>query len=80
MFVKKSRGVLTFFARNVRLCVKNRDFDKNCATFLIFVIPLSENYAKFSVLSKFVFMFDMLAGRLEIFPMLILFAPTTWRK
>ena len=39
-----------------------------------------ENYAKFSVLSKFVFMFDMLAGRLEIFPMLILFAPTTWRK
>ena len=39
-----------------------------------------ENYAKFSVLSKIVFMFDMLAGRLEIFPMLILFAPTTWRK
>ena len=39
-----------------------------------------ENFSNFSVLSKIVFMFDMLAGRLEIFPMLILFAPTTWRK
>lgn len=38
------------------------------------------NFAEFSVLSKIVFIFDMLAGRLEIFPMLILFAPTTWRK
>jgi len=25
-------------------------------------------------------MFDMLAGRLEIIPLLILFHPTTWRK
>ncbi len=33
----------------------------------------------FSVLSKLVMMFDMLAGRLEIFPMLILFSPNTWR-
>lgn len=39
-----------------------------------------ENFSNFSVLSKIVFIFDMLAGRLEIFPMLILFAPTTWRK
>lgn len=39
-----------------------------------------ENFAKFSVLTKFVFIFDMLAGRLEIFPMLVLFAPSTWRK
>lgn len=38
------------------------------------------NFAAFSVLSKFVYIFDMLAGRLEIFPMLLLFAPSTWRK
>ncbi len=38
------------------------------------------NFGDFSVLSKFVFMFDMLAGRLEIFPMLVLFSPSTWRK
>ncbi|MBP3543542.1 MAG: TrkH family potassium uptake protein [Lachnospiraceae bacterium] len=38
------------------------------------------NFSSFSALSKFVFMFDMLAGRLEIFPMLILFMPDTWKK
>ncbi|MCR5092389.1 MAG: TrkH family potassium uptake protein [Lachnospiraceae bacterium] len=38
------------------------------------------NYAQFSVLSKLVFIFNMLAGRLEILPMLILFRPSTWRK
>lgn len=39
-----------------------------------------ENFALFSVFSKFTLMFDMLAGRLEIFPMLVLFAPSTWRN
>lgn len=38
------------------------------------------SFAFFSVPSKIVFIFDMLAGRLEVFPMLILFAPSTWRK
>ncbi len=38
------------------------------------------NYATFNVFSKCVMMFDMLAGRLEIFPMLILFAPSIWKK
>ncbi len=38
------------------------------------------NFAFYSAVSKMVFIFDMLAGRLEIFPMLLLFAPSTWRK
>lgn len=38
------------------------------------------NFSMFSPLSKFVLMFDMLAGRLEIFPMLLLFTPSTWRR
>lgn len=38
------------------------------------------NFSSFSVLSKLVLMFDMLAGRLEIFPMLLLFTPATWKK
>ncbi len=38
------------------------------------------NFADFSVLSKFVMMFDMLAGRLEIMPMLVLFHPKAWRR
>ena len=38
------------------------------------------SFADFSWWSKLVFIFDMLAGRLEIFPMLLLCAPATWRK
>ncbi len=40
----------------------------------------ASNFAFFSPLSKIVLIFDMLAGRLELFPMLILFAPSTWKK
>ena len=38
------------------------------------------NFSFFTPLSKLVLMFDMLAGRLELFPMLLLFTPATWRK
>lgn len=37
------------------------------------------NFAGYSVFSKLVLIADMLAGRLEIFPILILFSRTTWR-
>ena len=38
------------------------------------------NFGILSVPSKLVLIFDMLAGRLEIFPLLLLFVPDTWRK
>ncbi len=38
------------------------------------------NYAAFSPLSKIVMSLCMLTGRLEIFPMLLLFSPYTWKK
>lgn len=38
------------------------------------------NFAAFSDLSKIVLSFCMLAGRLEIYPMLIMFSPSLWRK
>lgn len=38
------------------------------------------NFSAFSIFSKYVLIFDMLAGRLEIIPMMILFHPGTWRK
>lgn len=38
------------------------------------------NYADFTVLSKLVFIFDMIAGRLELFPILILLTPSAWKK
>lgn len=39
----------------------------------------TQNFSHFSGLSKYVFMFDMLAGRLEIFPLLLLFSPSVWK-
>ena len=38
------------------------------------------NFGMFSPLSKIVLTLDMLLGRLELFPMLILMSPSTWRK
>ncbi|MBR2527544.1 MAG: TrkH family potassium uptake protein [Blautia sp.] len=38
------------------------------------------NFALFSPLSKLVLIFDMLAGRLEIMPLVILLVPNTWKK
>ncbi len=38
------------------------------------------NFSIMSPLSKVVLIFDMLAGRLEIFPILVLLAPQTWKK
>ena len=40
----------------------------------------SGNYAGFSIFSKIVLSFDMLFGRLELMPLIILFSPSTWRK
>lgn len=38
------------------------------------------NYSQFSTLSKIVMIGNMLAGRLEIFPILVLFSRGTWRR
>ena len=38
------------------------------------------NFSEFNAISKLVLIFDMLAGRLEIFPILLFFAPGSWRK
>ncbi len=40
----------------------------------------SRNFGMFSPLSKYVLIFDMLAGRLELFPLLLLFSPQLWRE
>lgn len=41
--------------------------------------PLS-NFSDLNILSKWVLIFNMLAGRLEIYPILILLSPRTWKK
>ncbi|MFQ7237676.1 Trk system potassium uptake protein TrkG [Roseburia intestinalis] len=40
----------------------------------------TQNFSIFSPFSKFVLMFDMLAGRLELFPMMILLMSSTWKR
>ena len=41
--------------------------------------PMS-NFGIYGPVAKGVMVFDMLAGRLEIFPLLLLFCPSTWKK
>lgn len=40
----------------------------------------SENFSAYSNVSKLVLSFAMLLGRLELFPMILLFSPKLWRK
>ena len=40
----------------------------------------TENFAFFNDFSKLVLIFDMLAGRLELFPILLLLFPRTWKR
>ena len=38
------------------------------------------NFSQFSDFSKLVLCLNMLLGRLEIFPVIMLFAPSTWKQ
>ena len=44
------------------------------------VVGPSGSFAGYGILSKWVMIFDMIAGRLEIFPVLIMLSLGTWRK
>ena len=43
------------------------------------IVGATQNYANFSFLTKSLFIWLMMLGRLEIFPILVLFAPRFWR-
>lgn len=38
------------------------------------------NYAHFGIFTKCVLIFDMIAGRLELFPILLMLSPAAWKK
>jgi len=44
------------------------------------VVYPAGNFSEFSWFSKIVLSFNMLLGRLEIFPLIVLFSPRTWRR
>ncbi len=43
------------------------------------LIGPTRNFGAYSHIAKYTMMFDMLAGRLELYPMLLLFYPALWR-
>ncbi len=81
--------VLVFAVSVLLISIENKDlvttFTSVAATFnnigpgLEMVGP-TQNFGHFSVFSKLVFIFDMLAGRLELFPLLLIFKKETWQK
>jgi trk system potassium uptake protein TrkH len=81
--------IIMFFASMILISFDNHDFTTNfsatAATLNNIGPGFSDvgptcNYGFFSPLSKLVLSFNMLAGRLELFPMLLLFSPKTWRN
>ena len=81
--------VIIFFASFILISLDGFDFETNftaiAATLnnigpgLAKVGPV-ENFGIYSNFSKIILSFDMLAGRLELFPMLLLFLPSSWRR
>lgn len=80
---------VVFAASFLLLCIEGHDLITNFTAVTATInnvgpgfemVGPTQNYAFFSYPSKLVLIFDMLAGRLELFPMLVLFNPRTWRK
>jgi len=40
----------------------------------------TQNFSIYSTFSKFILMFNMLAGRLELFPLVVMMFPSTWKR
>lgn len=80
---------LVFIACVLLVSLEGKDFTSNFTAVsacinnigpgLNIVGPLG-NYSSFSVFSKIVLIFAMLIGRLEIFPVLLLFIPNMWKN
>lgn len=81
--------VLIFFVSMLIISIDNHDFQTTFSSVAATInnigpgfgdVGPTQNFAFFSAPSKLVLIFDMLAGRLELFPMLLLFNPATWRN
>ena len=76
--------IILFFASILLISIENYDFSTNFSAVLatmnnigpgLNLVGPTANFSFFNDFSKYVLMFDMLAGRLELFPLLILFHP-----
>ncbi len=81
--------ILIYFASVLLISIDNFSFETNMSAVMATfnnigpgfdVVGPTGNFGSFSVFSKCVLMFDMLAGRLELLPILVLFSKKTWKK
>lgn len=81
--------MLIFIVSFILICLNNFDLITNFTAVAatlnnigpgLQLVGPSGHFADFNVLSKLVLIFDMLAGRLELFPLLMLVIPSSWRK
>ncbi|MBR0091036.1 MAG: TrkH family potassium uptake protein [Lachnospiraceae bacterium] len=80
--------VFLYIASFVLISVDGFDFETNCTAVAatlnnvgpgLGMVGATGNYGAYSIFSKIILSFDMLAGRLEFIPLIILFRPRTWR-
>lgn len=81
--------ILMFFTSILLISIENYDFATNLSAVLatmnnigpgLSLVGPTANFSFFNDFSKYVLMFDMLAGRLELFPLLILFHPAIYKE
>ena len=81
--------LVIFFISLLVISIDNFDFTTNFTAVAATInnigpglarVGPTQNFSIYSDLSKLVLTFDMLVGRLEIFPILILFSPYTWKN
>lgn len=81
--------IMMFAVSTLLISVDNLDLETNFTAIAsalgnigpgLSLVGPTRNFDLYSNFSKFIIMFDMLAGRLELFPLLVLLSPSTWRK
>lgn len=81
--------VAIFFIGFIIISFDNFDFQTNFTAIAatlnntgpgLSMVGPTGNYAAFSPLSKYVLSFIMIAGRLELFPLILLFFPAAWKR
>ena len=81
--------IVIYFISMLLISVDNFSFETNASAVMATfnnigpgfdVVGPTGNFGAFSVFSKCVLMFDMLAGRLELLPLLVVFSIKTWKN
>lgn len=71
------------------ISIDNHDFTTNFTATIatlnnigpgLAMVGPTQNFSIYSTFSKFILMFNMLAGRLELFPLVIMMLPSTWKR